>query len=90
MKVDTHKLYSTVEHYHIGNGEYELNVIQCANGLWFVENNWNDSAFSHITEISHPSITPYQEPQMFSTENEACDLAVKTLRTVLPDFKYDV
>ena len=33
------------------NGEIELDVIECENGTWFVENRWGDENFETIDGI---------------------------------------
>lgn len=89
MTVNTHELYNTIEHEHIGNGEIELNLVGCADGRWFVENYWNDKHFLAIAELSNPGIEPYIPPKFFNSEDDAREFAIKSIQTVLPDFQYE-
>lgn len=89
MTVNSHELFNTIEHEHIGNGEVELNLVGCADSRWFVENPWNDKRFSAIAGISNPGIEPYMQPTFFASEDKAREFAIKSIQTVLPDFQYE-
>ena len=90
MNTDTHLLFKTINHTHIGNGEIELDVIECANGKWFVENRWGYEYFEKIEGISNPDILPYVNPIFFETELEAENFAVSQIQKILPHFTYDL
>ncbi len=90
MPTDTHSLFKTINHIHIGNGEIELDVIECENGTWFVENRWGDENFETIDGISNPDILPYVNPYFFKTELEAEKFAVTQIQKIIPNFTYNL
>lgn len=89
MKTNTHEMFKTIDHEHIGKDLKEILIARCEDGRWFVENNWADQDFEAFEGISNPHISPYVIPKFFSNENEALDYAVKIVRAVIPDFTYD-
>lgn len=90
MTTDTHILFKTINHTHIGNGEIELDVIECANGTWFVENRWGDEKFENIEGISNPDILPYVHPIFFDSELEAEKFAVSEIQKIVPQVIYNL
>lgn len=89
MKTNTHELFKTINHEHIGKDLKEILIAECEDGRWFVENNWGDKDFENFEGISNPHISPYVIPTFFPNEKEVIDYAVKITSTVIPDFTYD-
>lgn len=89
MKTNTHELFKTIDHQHIGNDLKEILIAQCDDGRWFIENNWGDDDFENFEGISNPHLSPYVNPKFFNNEDEALDYAIKIVRAVIPDFTYD-
>ncbi|ENW02992.1 hypothetical protein [Acinetobacter beijerinckii] len=89
MKINTHEIFKTINHEHIGKDLKEILISECKDGRWFVENNWCDKDFENFEGISNPHILPYVTPKFFSNENEVVDFAVKILSAVISDFTYD-
>ncbi|MTC74202.1 hypothetical protein GKR75_07985 [Providencia sp. wls1919] len=86
MKMNTHEKYNTVEHEHVGQNLKEVCVVKCANGRFFVENNWEDKDFENIVGISNPHIEPFVEPSFFPSFALAYAFAIEIIRTIYPDF----
>lgn len=91
--VDTHKLYDTINHEHLDSlvswatGEFPnagLNLVECADGRWFVEVD-HGRAFDDIAGVSRPTLTPYTEPAFFQSESEAREFAFTCIKQVYPD-----
>lgn len=89
MKISTHEMYDTVGHEHVGYNLKEICVVKCADGRYFVENNWDDKDFDNIVGISNPHILPYVEPSFFPSDVLARNFAVSAIKTVEPSFEYD-
>lgn len=89
MKTNTHELFKTINHEHIGKDLKEILIAECGDGRWFIENNWGDKDFENFEGISNPHISPYVIPKFFPNEDEVLDYAVKIASAVIPDFTYD-
>lgn len=66
QKIDTHKLYKTINHDHIG----WLIIIECENGLFFVETEFETNTLI-LEGLSYPFIFPYKEPKFFNNKGDA-------------------
>lgn len=88
MKPDTHILFNTIGHEHIGQNLKEVCLTECADGRWFVENDWCDVDFENINGISNPHIFPYNNPTFFVNEENARKFAIEIIQSLLPDFIY--
>lgn len=91
--VDTHKLYDTINHEHLDSlvswatGEFPdagLNLVECADGRWFVEVD-HGRAFDNIAGVSRPILAPYTAPAFFQSEAEAQEFALTCIKQVYPD-----
>ncbi|MCT9374839.1 hypothetical protein KTJ07_17845 [Acinetobacter baumannii] len=89
MKTNTHELFNTINHEHIGRELKEILVAECEDGRWFVENNWGDVDFEQIDGISNPHISPYINPKFFNNEDDVMAYAISIIRTVIPNFELD-
>ena len=90
MNTNTHDMFNTVSHEHIGKDLKEILIAECADGRWFIENNWGDKDFECFTGISNPHITPYVEPLFFHNEDKALEYAIKIVQSVIPEFTYPI
>lgn len=86
MRTDTHKKYNTTEHEHVGQNLKEVCVVKCADGRFFVENNWEDKDFENRVGISNPHIKPFVEPCFYTSFDLAHAFAIEIIRTIYPDF----
>ncbi|EOY4147436.1 MULTISPECIES: hypothetical protein [Acinetobacter] len=88
MTTNTHELFKTIDHQHIGKDLKEVLIVECEDGRWFIENNWGDEDFEKFEGISNPHLSPYINPKFFTTENKVLEYAISIVCSVIPDFTY--
>ncbi|HGF9504268.1 TPA: hypothetical protein ACJEU7_001464 [Acinetobacter baumannii] len=84
--VNTHKLFKTINHEHVGRELTEVIIVECADGRWFIENNWHDSDLEEFEGVSNPHLLPYVHPTFFEDRATALAKAEEILRKIMPDF----
>lgn len=92
---NTHRLYNTVSHEHLDSlvnwarrdfPSSGLNLVECADGRWFVEVDYGDE-FDLLDGLSKPHQAPYVEPQFFAERDLALEFAFECIRSVYPDLR---
>lgn len=92
IAANTHEIFNTVGHQHLDSlvywatGDFPsagLNLVECADGRWFVEVDHGD-AFNQIDGVSKPQVVPYVAPQFFADEGGAKDFAIACIKQVYP------
>ncbi len=85
---DTHHAFNTISHQHLdtlvlwATGDYPdsaLNLIECADGRFFVEVDFGDE-FDDMQGISRPHLTPYEQPSFFDTRAEGQAFAIRAIQ----------
>jgi len=93
---DTHAMYRTVGHVHLDTFVYSvlgdfpdagLNLIECADGRWFVEvdGGGGDTRFDHMHGVSCPNVGPYVEPLFYADKTSAMMFALECIKTAYPE-----
>jgi len=93
--INTHERFSTINHEHLDTlvmaavGDYPtsgLMVVECQDGSWFVEVEFGDE-YNAIDGVSKPQITPYIDPQLFTSENKVRWFAFSCIKQIHPELK---
>jgi hypothetical protein len=74
---DGHRTFNTVNHHHIscyspveGRDSCDLMIVECADGRWYVEDNWGGDA-QGAEKVWNPFDRNATEPHFFSNQGEA-------------------
>ncbi len=89
-EINTHLKFNTIGHEHLDdlvswvigeNPDSGLSLVECENGLWFIEQDYGH-AFDSFSAISKPKNEPYLEPNFYSNREEALAIAIELIKKV--------
>jgi hypothetical protein len=92
---NTHVMFNTVGHQHLDSlvywatGDFPgegLNLVECADGRWFVEVDHGEG-FNAFEGVSRPNVAPYAEPRFFADEMGARAFAIECIQKRYPDLQ---
>lgn len=86
--INTHIKFNTTSHEHLDDlvswatGEYPdsgLVLVECADGLWYIEQEYGHD-FDSFLGISKPKSIPYLEPTFYRNRDEALVIALELIK----------
>lgn len=89
-EINTHLKFHTISHEHLDDlvnwstGEYPdsgLNLVECEDGRWFIEQDYGH-AFDSFIGISKPKSEPYLEPNFYLSRDDALIIALDLIKQV--------
>jgi hypothetical protein len=92
VAANTHAMYRTVGHTHLDSfvnwvlGDFPdagLNLVECADGRWFVEVD-HGIRFDGMPGVSRPNVAPYVEPVFYVDEAAAMVFALDCIKKAYP------
>lgn len=85
---DGHRAFNTVEHHHVscyspaeGHDTCDIMIVGCADGRWYVEDNWGSDA-KGADKVWSPFDQSDEGPHFFPTEDEALKHAVAVVANI--------
>lgn len=85
---DGHAAFNTIDHHHVscyfpapGHPNCEVAVVECADGRWYVEDNWGGDA-PGAEKVWNPCDPDAREPHFFGRQEEAITHAVSVVARV--------